>query len=1308
MKTPCQRLLSLLLVFVLVLSLIPSVYAADNDESTPTEPEATETTASTESPTTTPPQSDPSEETEGSSAGAPDSQPDNEYGIATTASTSAGVLLFDYADHGNYTTVLNSQVSVTYKPNGTGSAKTAYIKNLGWHFARYNNIAYADDPLYCIEPYKNYAASTSGNSVDRDVTLTGSGSTAGATAWYSLPEARRKAIGLILLYSDEMWDHSISVTTTYKDDNPNVPLRIATQFLIYEIVCGLRDPETFVLNSANESGTAGNIFYNAGAASVSYFAPNYNTLVSCVQAALKIPSFTSSSSSSAPTITLTGDETSVYDSNGVLSGFSFTNGNGAEFRKSGNTLYISQTGTISESTVFKATKTIPSAENSAYSLWYMSGSSYQTTINLYRPESGTLNAYFKLKGQAIGNLSLTKTTEDGKNLSGWKFGIYSNSACTSLVSGPHTTDSSGRISVTGLTAGTYYVKELGHTNSGIEGLYVCSSTNPQKVTIINGSTASVSFVNKLNTGRLALTKKTDDGSNLSGWRFGIYSDSGCTTLVSGPHTTDANGSISVDGITPGTYYVKEIGHTDSSVNEKYVCSGTNPQKVTIAGGAAASVTFINKIKTGNFSLTKTTSDGLNLAGWEFGIYSDSGCTTLVSGPHTTDSKGAISVTGLEIGTYYVKELGHRDDDIEAMYSCASDNPQKVTITYGTTASVSFHNSLEPGSVRLIKQTNTGKNLSGWQIGIYTDVACTQPIEGSPFTTGKDGTIVIDGLSPQKLYAKEIAVDDPYWVCDSSVKAITVKANATVSVTFSNTHNGDLRVKKNAVDGSPEGWNFQILDADRELVETITTGEDGYAASSKLEPGTYYVVEIHDRDETYWTYDAVVEKQVTITAGTQSEVEYTNEQFGILVFCKTTNTGNQLGGWTFRVQDSDGNVVGDYTTDETGYASTGKLKPGSYTVLELSNGDDYWNCELGYHSVTIIAGKATEDAWHNREQGLGWFHKSTNTGESLEGWEITIYSDKECTQKVTTVTTNADGKVGIYLDPGIYYARESGDTEGRFENEYWLVDESIKEFEILPHKDVDITFVNTQYGKIKVIKSMPSSGSLEGWTFIVRDINGDEIKGSPFITDASGLIVSENLYPGTYAVEEVIPDDSPYICVSENPQSVTVVQGRTAEVRFTNSLRSGKIAIRKVDTTGEPLAGAEFLLEWSVDGTSWLPVVYSNSVYAKEGTCSSEGLTDDRLISDKTGLVEFAGLHPERLYRLTETAAPDGFQLLADTAYEGGLPDDKEYTVDLTVVNVRTYELPETGSKSLVLMPIALILACSLCGAILFVTKRKKQ
>ena len=225
-------------------------------------PEATETTESETG--VTEPEADPVEN-------APEDAVEDDR-LAAYASTVTNVLLFDKASP-NYTTVLRSQVSVTYNPNGSDAAKTAYIKNLGWHFARYGGVAYPDEPLYCIEPWRSYGASTSGNSVDRGVTLDGSGSTAGSNVWYAMPEDYREAIGLILLYSDQMWDHSVSVTTTKKDSNPNVPLRIATQFLIYEIVCGLRDPATFKSNSVNVCGTSGDIFYNAGVASVPYFAP---------------------------------------------------------------------------------------------------------------------------------------------------------------------------------------------------------------------------------------------------------------------------------------------------------------------------------------------------------------------------------------------------------------------------------------------------------------------------------------------------------------------------------------------------------------------------------------------------------------------------------------------------------------------------------------------------------------------------------------------------------------------------------------------------------------------------------------------------------------------------------------------------------------------------------------------------------------------------------------------------------------------------------------------------------------------------
>ena len=1029
-----KRLLCLLLAVMLVFSVPLGVMA----EAPPEEKEATEASETVETteaivettapeeieeatePFTEEPAEDPTEETEAPAEGTPDESEDDRLLDADTyASTQNSIMLFDFADNGDYTTRLNYQVSCTYKPNGSGTTRTAYVKNMGWHFARYGGIAHADEPLYCIEPWRNYAASTSGNSVDRDVTLNGSGSSTGSNVWYALPSARREAIGLILLYSNQQWSHSVSVTTTKRDSNPNVPLRVATQMLIYEIVCGLRDPYSFNRNSTNECGTAGDVFYNAGAASLSGFTTCYNNLVWAIQAAKTIPSFCSSSSGSAPTIQLSGDSGSAYDSNGVLSNFSFSNGNGASFSKSGNTLYITKTGNISESTVFTATRYIPSASNSSYNIWYMAGSSYQTTISLYNAGSSGLNAYFKIKAPSLGNISLTKTTEDGANLSGWKFGIYSDAACTNLVSGPYTTNSSGKLSVTGLNAGTYYVKELGNTDSGIDALYSCASTNPQRVTIASGQTASVSFYNKRNT----------------------------------------------------------------------------------------------------------------------------------------------------------------------------------------------------GSVQLMKKTNTGENLGGWKIGLYTDSACTKPVSGSPFATGSDGTVTVSGLQPGTLYAKEIPTDDSYWGFDTAVKTVVIQTNQTASVTFTNTHYGRIQI------------------------------------------------------------------------------------------VKTTNTGNNLGGWTFRVRDANGKTVGDYTTDENGYAITGNLPLGRYTVVELPTEDAYWAGELGFHTVLVTGGKDAVDTWLNREQGLVWIYKKTNTGESVEGWHITIYSDADCTQEVGTVITNADGKAGHYLSPGTYYAKETGDELGRFEDEYWMVDETVQRIEILPHQDTEITFTNVQYGKLKISKTVEGGGSVEGWQFKITDAEGKVLDGSPFASNKDGIILTGNLLPGQYTVEELLPENSLYQCVSENPQTVTVKQGEIAEVSFVNALRTGKVTVEKIDISGAHLAGATFRLEWSEDGSLWHPVTYSETIV--RGGCSNPDVTDGSLTTGTDGLLEWDNLYPGLQYRLTETKAPEGFKLLTEAAFTGTLPTDT-LSVELTVVNARTFTMPETGAVSGAVLRVLGLAAAISCLCMLSVLSRKRH
>lgn len=220
----------------------------------------------------------------------------------------------------------------------------------------------------------------------------------------------------------------------------------------------------------------------------------------------------------------------------------------------------------------------------------MSGSTYQTTISLYSPETGSLNAYFKLKAPASGALSLKKTTEAGQNLSGWKFGIYSNSACTTLLYGPYTTDANGSISITGLTPGTVYVKELGHSDSSVEAQYVCTSTNPQKVTITDGATATVTFNNDLAESFGRIIKKTADGQNLGGWKFHVYADEARTKPVTGsPFTTPDTGIIDME-LSPGNYWVQEV---DESTSKPYWNFDTTVRKLTVTAGQTASVTFTN-------------------------------------------------------------------------------------------------------------------------------------------------------------------------------------------------------------------------------------------------------------------------------------------------------------------------------------------------------------------------------------------------------------------------------------------------------------------------------------------------------------------------------------------------------------------------------------------------------------------------------------------------------------------------------------------------------------------------------------------
>ena len=905
--------------------------------------------------------------------------------------------------------------------------------------------------------------------------------------------------------------------------------------------------------------------------------------------------------------------------------------------------------------------------------------------------------------QQTGFIEIYKKDPNGAKLSGAKFKAVDQATGDTYYIGP--TDANGYAKSGELPLGTYVVTETVFPTG-----YQTSGTTKWTVTLTKdtpNNTITINPVNEKITGSLVIQKATNTGQSLGGWVFGVYTDAACTNPISGsPFTTPASGKITITGLVPGTYYVKE---TSSGID--YWVTDNGVKTVKVEGNSSASVTVTNT-QYGYGKIIKKTNTGTNLSGWKFNIYTDSALTKKVTGsPFTTDATGVI-VKDLMPGTYYVQEVNESDRLPDWDFDTTV---RTLTVTAGTTQSVTFTNT-QTGYARIVKTTNTGGSLGGWKFHIYSDAACTKPISGSPFTTDASGIIAVR-ITPGTYYVREVdeSSQNPLWDYDTTTRQVVVKAGQTASVSFKNTHYGYGQIVKTTNTGKNlEGWKFEIF-TDQACTKPIsgspfTTDAQGLIIT-RLLPGSYWVREVDESDEhPEWDYDGKV-WTMNVTAGSTSTVTFRNIRKGYARIVKNTNTKENLGGWKFNIYENEACTIlvkgSPFITGDDGKIEV-LLEPGTYWIQEVDESDKHpdWTYDTAIRKVTVTAGTTRAVFYNNTHYGYAEIRKSTNSGKDLGGWKFDIFTDADCTRKVdgSPFTTDESGKMSVRLLPGTYYVRELDESAAKPD---WVFDTGVHEVTVKAGETAIVTLENQQLGKLRLIKTMPDGGPLSGWVFEIYRKTDNAHMGT-FTSGEDGTILTGWLMPGEYLVYEQLDEKSIYWCASVNPQTVVLEPGKTAEVTFENRLKAGKLAIQKVDTTGEPLAGAEFLLEWSVDGTAWKPVTPAESLYVTEGTCSSEGLVDGKLISGETGLVEFTGLHPERLYRLTETAAPEGYQLLPDIAYEGGLPADKDLVIQLTVVNVSVFELPKTGSEAMLLMQITMIGTYALSALLVEAAKRRDK
>lgn len=261
------------------------------------------------------------------------------------------------------------------------------------------------------------------------------------------------------------------------------------------------------------------------------------------------------------------------------------------------------------------------------------------------------------------------------SLAGAVYAVYSGDTEVGRL----TTGADGKTSSLELDAGTYTIKEI----TAPKGYLL--DTTVYTIEVKPGETNSKGVVDEPDSGSLYLKKESSNTAVTSGNKnyspkgaeFTVYTDAACTKVVSGATDKDTGAAITKlivkddNGNTntmklpvAGTYYVKE---TKAPADGSYEIS-SEVKAVTVKVGEIASISFKDKPRTSELSLTKSSSlttvttgnSCYSLKDTEYTIYRTKSGNTL-SDPWPTklvvqDETGKTNVVNdLPAGTYYVKE-----------------------------------------------------------------------------------------------------------------------------------------------------------------------------------------------------------------------------------------------------------------------------------------------------------------------------------------------------------------------------------------------------------------------------------------------------------------------------------------------------------------------------------------------------------------------------------------------------------------------------------------------------------------------------
>ena len=785
-----------------------------------------------------------------------------------------------------------------------------------------------------------------------------------------------------------------------------------------------------------------------------------------------------------------------------------------------------------------------------------------------------------------------------------------------LVKENLTTDSNGAVILKNLHLGTYVVKEVqapsGFYNAGEEKTVKLAYAG-QNVEVVFSETT---FTNDRQKAEVIVTKQDKDTENpLNGGIFGIYAASDITnvdgtvvvkkgTLIEKATTgTDGKAKFSADLPLGFSYEVKEeqaptgyVRNTEDVYQFAFSYTNDKEAKVTF------NHTFKNERVTAKISLQKLDAEtkkavpqgDATLEKAVYGLYArenivyPDGATGVMykAGDQvatlTTDENGQVSVSGLYLGSYYVKEItpptGYLADENEYDLSCDYEGDMTAEVKRECT-------SLEQvmkQPFQIIKAANNGKTdadlLKGAGFSAYLVSSLKVKEDGSydfdsakPVVIGDNGATEI--FTDEKGYACSIAIPYGTYVVRETTTPhnYTPVDDFTVSITENNPN-------------TPQTWRVLLDDEFEAKLKIIK--KDDETKKAVLQKNTEF--KIYNMDTGKYV------EQVTTYPTTVKHKSYFTDEDGYLILPQNLKIGH------YRIEEV--NAPYGYTLNENYY----EVDVDSNTAYQMDGTSGDVIIEVSYENHPV---KGELNIVKKGEVLDGFKDDFTYQSENLEGAVFEVYAAEDIYtadfQKddngnrileyaagtlAGTVTTDKDGKAQIAdLPLGTYKVVEKTAPDGFVLNEE-------AQTVTFSYKDQDTAVIeqtaafdnDRQKVEVSVVKKDAETDAVvagaEFGLYAKEDIlthenvlvKADTLLGKA-VTDEDGKAVFDLDLPfGKYYIRELAAPAG-YVSSDETLDVTAAYQGQDVKVvklasEFKN--QPTKITVKKSDiTTGVELSGA---------------------------------------------------------------------------------------------------------------------------------------